>query len=93
MEDIGTIWELVVEVHELVMDDKLVLGLFELVVGAKLALEVCEWVVIPVRAYGGGCGDKEELMEVNIPKEVLAKNVDVRASVMVKEVVEKMNHS
>ena len=48
-----------VEVHELVMDDKLVLGLFELVVGAKLALEVCEWVVIPVRAYGGGYGDKE----------------------------------
>ena len=32
-------------------------------------------------------------MEVNIPKEVLGKNVDVRALVMVKWVVEKMNHS
>ena len=71
--------------RELVMDDKLVLGVFELVVGAKLALAVCEWVMIPMRAYGGGCGDKEELMEVNLPKEVLGKKVDVRALVMVNE--------
>ena len=79
------VYKLVVEVRELVMDDKLVLGVFELVVGAKLALEVCEWVMIPMRAYGCGCGDKEELMEVNLPKEVLGKKVDVRALVMVNE--------